>query len=398
MDKYKVKILDTEYSSFREDIVKYFVEEVLKDSTSLYDPMAGTAPLIPFCEKLAITSHFNDVNPLHYYLNQAKTLKVYKSLPERNILIRDIGKILSNLKNQNLVISDKWIPDDILKIFISGWNSLNKFENNLAKFYRAQILLCIRPYSSITKTNNATWNKPGGMTSAENLQSVINRNIEKFFNYYDNFYGDIDRSKKSLCNITIEDAQKINKKEKVNTIITSPAYANRYDFTRNFAPEIYFLSKLKNSTDIENLKSLNLATVKVKGYINFKNDFNKIKLISQKAYKFLNEVEKKGREGEYDYYLKYFTHYYTRLFGICYRANSCLSKNGTIYLVVQNNIHRGELIEMDKILVEFFQSNGFDSKVIFTAMRHHQGKRNLSADHPLVLKKQPETIVMAKKC
>ena len=79
------QLLATEYASYNKEVIDQLCSELDKAERSqsrpvvLYDPMAGTAPLLPLAERRGYTAHFNDLNSLHLYVNAAKTLQSYRT-------------------------------------------------------------------------------------------------------------------------------------------------------------------------------------------------------------------------------------------------------------------------------------------------------------------------------
>jgi hypothetical protein len=71
-----------------------------------------------------------------------------------------------------------------------------------------------------------------------------------------------------------------------------------------------------------------------------------------------------------------------------------LSSGGKIYFVTQDNIHRGQLIEPDKVLRELFAGKGWKSKTVRRWERHHLGLQTVSREHAFVVPKQAEKIVV----
>jgi hypothetical protein len=65
----KIKLLDSEYATFRKEVLDYFCKNVLNEPCVLYDPMAGSASLLPMLENDGYISFFNDLLPLHYFIN-----------------------------------------------------------------------------------------------------------------------------------------------------------------------------------------------------------------------------------------------------------------------------------------------------------------------------------------
>ena len=76
---------------------------------------------------------------------------------------------------------------------------------------------------------------------------------------------------------------------------------------------------------------------------------------------------------------------------------SYLKNGGIMYIVIQNNIHRAELNAMDEFIEEYFQRQKIEVKVELSVPHSHQGRRNISANYPLVIKKHLETILKVTK-
>jgi len=401
------KLLHREYAVFRATILEYFVKHVLPHTKNILDPMAGTASLIPYIERSGVTAQFNDLLPIHLYINQAKTYETYATLrinerKNRDYIERQLVDCLSGLKRRRLVISEKWIHDDVVESLIAAWKRTEKHEEILGRFLRAGILLCVRSFSSITiSAHNSTWCRPGGMSSEKGYREVIAESIQRFLSYYSAFYPDVSKSRKSRCTFSNLDASNLKLRKKVDTIFTSPAYANRYDYTRMYAPELYFLSKVDSNEDSSSTRTSILASNVVEDYETLEDDLLYISKVSPKTTTFLSEVKEKGRKKkrkkEKDYYLRFFAKYYANLFRILDNLATLFSSNGAMYIVVQDNVHRGTLNDMVGFTEDFLNNTGFETARVLEELVTHQGRRNISADDPLVLKKHKETIIEVRK-
>ena len=82
------------------------------------------------------------------------------------------------------------------------------------------------------------------------------------------------------------------------------------------------------------------------------------------------------------------------LFEVVNNALKNLSSDGKIYIVTQDNIHRGQLIETDRILRELFSAKGWESRTVKKWERHHLGLQTISREHAFVMPKQAEKIVV----
>lgn len=408
-EKRRPKVLHKEYASFRNDIVQFFVKEVLPRAKTIVDPMAGTAPLIPFVELLGLKAYFNDILPIHVYINKAKTYQVFNALQsfakkDPNFLKKELRNCFSTVKNHRLRISDKWIPDDIVEGMLSVWAKTHFYEKPIRDFFRAVIILSARYFGTFSQSlKNTTWYTPGGMSSEKDITQIIEEIIIRYQNYFGTYYKDRQDVKGGLIYFSSEDAAKTRIKWKNSVILTSPAFPNRFNYIRMYAPELYFLSFVDDSIDFENLESNILASNIVKKYQSLEKDFDLLLKAAPKTTEFLRGVESKERKGkgkksENKYYYRYFLRYYKNLFSIIDNLLKSLGNSACIYLVLQSNIHRGELNDIEAHIREYCTLKGYSAETVIDMRRPHQGRRNISADHPLVIKKHQESIVKVTKC
>jgi hypothetical protein len=157
------RVLSSEYATFRSEIQEYFKDRLLKKPSVILDPMAGTAPLIPFFETNGHTAYLNDILPLHLFINKAKTYDVSQHYQQRGYdwFFQQLFYCMTPLEGKVLCMSDKWIDDTILRGLIEAWHATEHYDKNSATLLKALILLCVHPYSSTTRSKNPTWVKYG---------------------------------------------------------------------------------------------------------------------------------------------------------------------------------------------------------------------------------------------
>jgi len=389
----KIKLLPTEYSSFRPEIHEFFLERVLPKSQKILDPWAGHASFLPYFELGGVSAHFNDILPIHYFLNQAKTFHVADSVLHSNLGIiakHHLIELLAPLDNYKLTISAKWMDDDILNIFTQAWNEIDTSPEILKIFSRAIVLLCVRPYCSIGDSLNPTWLKPGGMCTGENVETIVSSHIAKFHDFYDTVYRDVHPEKVNHNTITfsLSDAEFIDLNDTFDTIFTSPPYCNRLDIYRLYNPELAFLGALGYNVSNPNILGTNI----IKDFEG-NGEFTFIQSVSPQTAHFLLNVRRLGKRRENNYYFRYHCRYYSKLFRSILKFIGTLQSGGSLYIVVQDNRHRGEPIPTAEFLIDFFTGMGLKAQVLFEALRHHLGKRNVSSDFPAIIKKHKESIV-----
>lgn len=386
------KILSSEYGAFRTEIQEYFRGTVLKEPSVILDPMAGTAPLIPFVETHGDTAFFNDILPLHFFINRAKTYDVFQHYRQVGFewLFQQLLRCMNSLEDKVLRISDNWIDDAVLHGLVQAWHEAEEYDENSVTIFKAVILLSVRPLSSTSKSRNATWLKYGGISSGKDLREIVRESLNRFDNYFQYHYQSSQIEKRGKCTITNLNAAELRLQQKVDLVLTSPPYCNRLDPIVQYGPENYFLSALGYSNPEKDL----VSSTKVKDYHKLPRDLRILTAHSEYACRLLTKIGESPIPDDPGYYLKYYTRYFAMLYEVIRKVLRYLSKTGKMYIVTQDNTHRGELIEIDKVLRELMKANGWQSKVIKKWERHHQGLRNISRNHAFVRPKQLEKLVV----
>ena len=390
----KLKILSSEYGVFRGEIQEFFKRMLRKRKQSvILDPMAGTAPLIPLIETNGHMAYLNDILPLYFFINRAKTYQVFQHYQQHGYdwHFQELLDCMTPLEGKTLCISDKWIDDSILHGLIHAWHATEQYDESSEAILKATILLCVRPLSSTTKSNNPTWLKYGGISSGEPLQEIIGDSLTKFDRYYRYHYESCHIRKRGICVITDQNAAELQLAKKVDLILTSPPYCNRLDSVVQYGPENYFLSALGHTIVEEDL----IGTTKVKDYDRFALDFEYLTTNSEYACKLLTKIKESPIADDPGYYLKYYTRYFAKLFHVIDRVLSNLSTAGRMYIVTQDNTHRGQLIEISRLLRELLKAEGWKSRRVKRWPRHHLGLRNPRArNHGFVRPKVYERITV----
>lgn len=395
------RVLPTEYASYRDIVLDQLstrllkAERLLSRPLVLYDPMAGTAPLIPLVECRGYTAQFNDLNSLHRYVNAAKLYKSYVALMGfgRSKLLKALCRMTSKLDHQPRTVTKEWFDSQVLESLTAAWNRCGRLNGSISTVAKAVLLLGIRDFSSCVQTKNRTWLKPGGVRPKVSTDEVFGRAIGQLERYYDKVYDQDTDVRGGQVVFTDFDALKRIPRRRVDVIMTSPPFCNRVDWDRLYGPEHFFLS----TVGVWHARTEFLGTTAVRGYCDFASEVQFVTDRSKYLARFLDEVGKRQihKEQKSNYYVKYFTRYFAglfRAFDTAARALRC--PNAGIFFVVQDNAHRGILIDIGEALAESLSFQGFRSRPIPGAdwERHHLGLQNVSRRHRLVSPKQRERI------
>ncbi len=394
------QLLGTEYASYRDSVIRVLSRRLRAAEKSrshplvLYDPMAGTAPLLPLAQRCGYTAIFNDLNSLHLYLNAAKTLSAYRTFSDvgPSKLFSIVYRITSKIDSCPRFATNQWLDNRVLEQLKLAWEESKKQGESVCILIKAILLLILRDFSSFVKTQNPIWLKPGGLRRRISVEQALQSAINRLNIFYEKAYPNFPQNKKGRVILTDYDASESIPKCKVDVVMTSPPYCNRVDWDRMYAPEHFFL----NAVGVWHTRTQFLGTTSVRQYPEFESDTKLVTERSKYLDEFLGKVRERQIQGETgsDYYVKYFTRYFAGLFRAFDNAASILSKDNLgIYFVVQENTHRGLQIKIGKALAESLSTKGFNVHPLKKSwQRHHLGLRNISKRFTLLKPKQRESI------
>ena len=150
------QVLGTEYSSYRDGVIDVLSSKLADVARSrsrpivLYDPMAGTAPLLSLAERSGYTAYFNNLNSLHLYVNAAKTFPTYltfKKIGPAKLLSLVCG-MASKLERCPRSATEEWIEGPVLERLTLAWKRSEEQNDSIATLIKAILILAIRNFSS----------------------------------------------------------------------------------------------------------------------------------------------------------------------------------------------------------------------------------------------------------
>lgn len=396
----RIQFLHTEYASYRDWIVDYFTDKVMHKTTNIFDPWAGTGTLLPIIEREGKNGLFIDILPVHFVVNKPKKISFYLYFRQNNIrennLVEYTFDVLKNLNHFIPSVSDSLFEKKAIEYLVNAWEEAELYGDYITDFIRAIIVLLTRYYAGFVESlTHSNWLKVGGRPKTIDLKKKISEKVNLYFQYYGEVYRDVDNSA-SVGNIELHcgDFAKFKGDYKFDTIITSPSYRNNTNHYNMYLPELVFLNQVGFSFE----KSSMIGTDIVKDYKKdeFEMDLEYISNRSPMTYSFIKKVIVVQIEKSF-YYPRIFCRHYGRLFRSIEKCKRYLTKGGTIYVVVQTNVHRGNKNEMASFLLDFFQRIGFKSMIADEKQFPHMGKRNISRKYPCILDTVPEQIIKATK-
>jgi hypothetical protein len=224
------------------------------------------------------------------------------------------------------------------------------------------------------------------------MDSVAADALERLERCYDATY-DAPPDRRGHCTFRAQDAARCRLPHKVSLMVTSPPYPNRSEYYILYGPENHFLA----SVGYRVAETAVVGTAKVKDYVSTESDVREVELASSYAGEFLAHVRRSPEKDDVGYYLKYYARYFVSMLRIFDAAVENTMQNGRMLVAVQDNIHRGRLIELSKFVQDVLRRKGW--RVVEDPLktreweRHHLGLRNVSRKHAFVKPKHTERIV-----
>ena len=169
-----------------------------------------------------------------------------------------------------------------------------------------------------------------------------------------------------------------------DTIITSPPYANRYDYTRIYALELAYLGYSKNqlkelrqallSATVENRSKRGLLRVEYgdSPQLNYALSMADRQATLREA---LGVLRENARDLSNRNVINLVENYFTEMAVIVSELARIVSRGGSVFMVNDNVRYHGQEIPVDLILSDFAEQSGFRCEAIWTLNR---GKGNSS--------------------
>ena len=169
-----------------------------------------------------------------------------------------------------------------------------------------------------------------------------------------------------------------------DTIITSPPYANRYDYTRIYALELAYLGYSKNqlkelrqallSATVENRSKRGLLRVEYgdSPQLNYALSMADRQTTLREA---LGVLRENARDLSNRNVINLVENYFTEMAVIVSELARIVSRGGSVFMVNDNVRYHGQEIPVDLILSDFAEQSGFRCEAIWTLNR---GKGNSS--------------------
>jgi len=344
----------------------------------ILDPMSGYGSLTRYCAEHGIQSYCLEYNlPQHLWQTLCHPSNTAKYLESCQLMLswkkRWPGTEIRG------IASDDWFPDESIRLLLNLLDLSRKaiertFDGDQANLSIALLLPFVGRLSCSVQGDIVTHVKKGG--------------ICVYAGWEDDFELYLRALVRTLVRITDASVSKAHEiirgdartfrfpKKRFGAMLTSPPYPNHRDFVSMFAPEHAFLDVLKVPGSVTSRR----AAEQIIGS-NFVSERPTFTPTTQTAKTFLESITKLKRNEtairhDRQYYIPYFENYFADLETAYRNIAPALKSKSEGYIVVVNNTHRNLLIPVSEVILEIWQSLGFNASISTSIEAFHVGTKN----------------------
>lgn len=375
--------------SFSPDLVNSMLYEMETNKEhSVLDPFAGIGTTLIECKRRGIKSVGIEINPilykitsveLNWNINVSKLKNYYGEymkhvIEDKNRLgSRSLTMILNhyNTKRPKLHNIFRWWKEDVLKdLFICRENikSLD-IENEYKEIFEVGLACILVDVANVTRgrLQLAFIDKSNeDIDVLKHLKDKMGCIVEDF-----EYITRLDRDISSR--ILNGDSTKIHEildGYKIDRVITSPPYPNRYSYVWNTRPHLFFLEIFKKPSQSADLDMNSIGGT----WGRATSDLNKgiVKPYNSIVADELNDVTEEIR-GKNNLMANYIMKYFNLITVHIEKLKEILSENAKCAYVVGNSRINGIEVKTDEILGGIFSGYGFNLDKIMRVRKRHSG-------------------------
>ena len=182
----------------------------------------------------------------------------------------------------------------------------------------------------------------------------------------------------TLLNASCLDALRKIPPASFDTVITSPPYANRYDYTRTYALELAWIG-LDQAAFVTLRQNLLSATVENKSKMPWLREiYGNSQILSQVSRMYSNQLaiqeiietlDSKKEDLSHPNVIRLIEGYFLEMALVIAELGRIISPGGTAFIINDNVQYHGEEIPIDLILSDFAEQSGFECRNIWLLAR-----------------------------
>jgi len=351
--------------AFSYEFVKEYIKKFCKNKDSLiFDPFCGMGTTLFVSYTLGFPSIGIDKLPVAVFIT--KTLPLFFKL-EKGILKDTYKKIKEKMKKSPLCHVAMDVPIMQVAFPPEGLEELRKIKSTIDKLNSPLKNIFLLLFFSILE--ECSYTSKDGQFLRLNKNKKVNRPIEALYRkvlqaeedikYAQYFFN--QRVNKGKYYITQGDTRNLSKIQfptKPNLLITSPPYANRYDYTRTYSLELCF-HFVKNFEELREIR-MNLLRSHIESKV-----YDEEPVPHEAVEEIIDLLSKrKLNNPKIPQMIK---GYFIDMNKTILEWYKVLASGSTVVVVVDNVRFEGELVPVDLILSDLAERVGFKIKEIIIA-------------------------------
>lgn len=397
---------------FSADLVNTILNEAgIKEGDCVMDPFMGSGTTALVCQMRGVNSIGYDIMPMSEIAIKVKSFALKYDIDEIKRMIDEVKALQLPsqypYKTPQIVITEDAYPEKTQKFlhYIQEWNRLSSFSEEVKLLLTLCIVNSLETISYTVKSGQYLgWDSRSLKVKRANerraqkgqkllpqktvreiipeAQAFIVEELEKVLsdivyiqkNALTNFGGKIDFSLKSVLY-----ELPLLEENRLNAVVTSPPYCNRYDYTRTYALELVYMGlgeqevrkmrqtllscTVESKSKLEELRQYYEQINQVDRFKYIKDTLDRISVLREinealKVRAAKGDLNNKGVLRMVDGYFVELGFIYAELFRTC-----C---PGAIVAFVNDNVrYGGEVIPVDFISCEIAEAFGFSVKKIY---------------------------------
>jgi hypothetical protein len=376
------------YGGYTADQERFYRAHIQPEKKlSILDPMGGQGFLLADLAFQGAEVWLGDLNPAMSLLASLRAPEMIANCERLADWTENILNLLTlQTTARTLEYVDDWIPANI-KTELQQYRTLfdipaDPFKNNLTfwrlplrkRFAAALPILAARDIACFRSSDNQTWIKPGGLQR----QSSIVEPIRAALATWRQFARERNARPKSTEMGKLV-TRRMNAElgyfadcSKVNTVITSPPYANRLDYTRMWGPESQVAAALWNQS-VSTIQTQQIGSNVVRGLL---NRTDRERDLPRQVIQALKAIKGDGDYASSGYYYPFFLNYAVSMMNTMRTIASRVSKNGIIIVFVRDTVRKDILFPTGLLVEKALHDVGFrivdrQRKIV----KHHVGLR-----------------------
>lgn len=367
----------------KESFSKTLVEKLLlrynKNAQKILDPFMGAGSTLFESYIEGKKGYGFDVNPISKLAVEVKCQNYTSSdIKKLSMVSKEIDRINPKIQNYpNWLKITKYINPDKLDLLLTMKSYIETIDNKkVAKLLNLLWLSILEDVGDFKKDGNGIKYKAKNV-GIKDIYNIFKNKIEIAINDIENYLLKIERKGKVVPFLKSSmDIDKMKKIREIDAVITSPPYANMFDYFEVYKIELWMGGFIKNYEDWRTLKKMAMRN-------NINTNLNPKDIIRNEIFaEIYDKLQYKVKEGLIKekrvpvMIANYFYDTKTLLTSLKEKMN----KNGIISFIVGNSAYGGIIVPTDEIIKSIGKELGYNFEEIIVA----RSLRTSSQQMPLI--------------